>query len=91
MVSPEYYRRQAELCLQLALTCADQATAIWLVGLAKNYKAKARAGRPAAAESNVMPGYMIGVGRSSIGGRDRDQPRSRALSGWIESESSSFF
>ena len=41
MVKSEYYRRQADLCLQLALAQHDQRAAVWLVDLAEEMKAKA--------------------------------------------------
>jgi hypothetical protein len=41
MVDPQYYRRQADLCLQLALSHADQQLAFWLIELAESYRARA--------------------------------------------------
>jgi hypothetical protein len=41
MPSPEYYRRQAELCLRMALLQDDMSTTYWLVEFAKDLQAKA--------------------------------------------------
>jgi hypothetical protein len=41
MPSPEYYRRQAELCLRMALVQDDTSTTYWLVEFAKDLQAKA--------------------------------------------------
>jgi hypothetical protein len=41
MVKSEYYRRQADLCLRLALAQRDQKTAISLVEFAEDMMAKA--------------------------------------------------
>jgi hypothetical protein len=41
MPSPEYYRRQAELCLRLALLQHGTSATYWLVALAKDLQAKA--------------------------------------------------
>jgi hypothetical protein len=47
MPRSEYYRRQSELCLQLALLKADRypdrRTTLWLLALAKELRAKADA------------------------------------------------
>jgi hypothetical protein len=73
MVSSAYYRRQADVCLQLAMIAADQRVGCWLVELAKKYSAKAdRSGAESNAESNEMPSDMIEAGQFSNGGMDRD-------------------
>jgi tRNA1(Val) A37 N6-methylase TrmN6 len=41
MVKSEYYRRQADLCLQLALAQRNEKSAIWLVEFAEELKTKA--------------------------------------------------
>jgi hypothetical protein len=41
MPSPEYYRRQSELCLQLALLHNDTRTTYWLVELAREMQIRA--------------------------------------------------
>jgi len=46
MVDSGYYRRQADLCLALALTQADQAVALQLIELAQEYNARAGEARP---------------------------------------------
>jgi hypothetical protein len=41
MVKSDYYRRQADLCLQLALVQGNQKAAIWLVEFAEELMTKA--------------------------------------------------
>jgi hypothetical protein len=41
MVKSEYYRRQADLCLQLSLAQRDQRNAVWLIELAEEMLARA--------------------------------------------------
>jgi hypothetical protein len=41
MVSSEYFRRQAEVCLRLAATISSQITAATLVAMADDFIAKA--------------------------------------------------
>jgi hypothetical protein len=53
MVNSEYYRRQADLCLQLALTQADPAIALQLIDLAEEYQS--RAGEPGVQRSWLAP------------------------------------
>jgi hypothetical protein len=43
MVKSEYYRRQADLCLQLALAHHDQRAALSLIEMAEEMMAKAEA------------------------------------------------
>jgi hypothetical protein len=58
MVSSKYYRRQSDLCLQLALLQNDPQMTLSLVGLAKELRAKADepAGAPAHAPTNLPNG-----------------------------------
>jgi hypothetical protein len=42
MVSSQYYRRQSDLCLQLALLQTDPHTSVLLVELARELQAKAQ-------------------------------------------------
>jgi hypothetical protein len=68
MVSSQYYRRQSDLCLQLALLQADPQTSVLLVGLAKELRARAEevgseaAGRPTYAprRSRALSGRRSG-------------------------------
>lgn len=41
MANSDYYRRQADVCLQLALVQRDQGAAIWLVEFAEQLMTKA--------------------------------------------------
>jgi hypothetical protein len=49
MVSSQYYRRQSDLCLQLALLQTDPQTSVLLVELARELRAKAQEARGEAA------------------------------------------
>jgi hypothetical protein len=69
MANAKYYRRQAELCLHLALAEPNQRTAFWLVELAQEFTAKAHDAENS--PSSVLA-YMIGRRQSPGGGRDRD-------------------
>lgn len=53
MVKAEYYRRQADLCLQLALTQRDHSAALWLIELAEEMLAKAEAADPAMCDAII--------------------------------------
>jgi len=64
MPSPKYYRRQSELCLQLALLYSDPQMTLLLVNLATELRAKAD-------EATARRGHADlpdGIGRSSDGG-----------------------
>jgi hypothetical protein len=69
MANPEYYRRQSELCLQLALLYDDQRMTLWLVDLAKELQAKAGgAGSDAPeGEPRAMPDMLLGSEGGSTG------------------------
>jgi hypothetical protein len=65
MVSSKYYRRQSDLCLQLALLQTDPQMTLSLVGLAKELRAKAD-------EANVAPAAVptyLRDGSRTISGR----------------------
>jgi hypothetical protein len=66
MVSSKYYRRQSDLCLQLALLQNDPQMTLSLVGLAKELRAKADGphGPPAS-----VPTYLRDGSRSTSGRR----------------------
>ncbi len=70
MPSADYYRRQSELCLRLALLHNDEHTTYWLVELAKDLQAKAE--EAAADPEGSMPAYMIDPNSSVGDGQDRD-------------------
>lgn len=79
MANPEYYRRQSELCLQLALLYDDQHMTLWLVDLAKKMQAKADNAETDRSETDRseseppgMPGFMMGSEGSPDDGRDQD-------------------
>jgi len=60
MPSPEYYRRQSELCLQLALLHHDTRTTYWLVQLAREMQARAeKAEGETERQQSEMPHYMM--------------------------------
>jgi hypothetical protein len=66
MPSPKYYRRQSDLCLQLALLQNDPQVTLSLVGLAKELRAKADAPDSASASEPTylsIPGQFPGRGR----------------------------
>jgi hypothetical protein len=54
MASSKYYRRQSDLCLQLALVQEDPQTTLLLVKLAKELRAKADA--PDSVSASVTTG-----------------------------------
>jgi len=56
MASSKYYRRQSDLCLQLALLQNDPQMTLSLVGLAKELRAKADDGAPASAPTDLPDG-----------------------------------
>jgi hypothetical protein len=58
MASSKYYRRQSDLCLQLALLQNDPQMTLSLVGLAKELRAKADQpdGAPASAPTGLPEG-----------------------------------
>jgi hypothetical protein len=58
MPSPEYYRRQAELCLRMALLQDDMSTTYWLVEFAKDLQAKADEAESDGQEALVPPCLM---------------------------------
>ena len=74
MANPEYYRRQSELCLQMALLYEDELMILRLVDLAKEMQARAESAESGAMEGepNGMPGFMMDGEGSPDGGRDRD-------------------
>ena len=43
MPSAAYFRRQADICLQLSLIASNEAVASWLVAMAKDYQAMSEA------------------------------------------------
>ena len=55
MASPSYYRRQCDLCLQLALLQADPQMTVLLVGLATELRAKADEAAGASASAPIDP------------------------------------
>ena len=58
MPSPDYYRRQSELCLQLALLHRDTRSTFWLVELAKEMRARAEEAEAQADRQGSTPAYM---------------------------------
>ena len=69
MPSSEYYRRQSELCLQLALLHNDTHTTYWLVELAKEMQARAEAAPALTAHRHsALPAYMMGADKPQGGG-----------------------
>ena len=71
MPSPEYYRRQSELCLQLALLHRDTRSTFWLVELAKEMRARAEEAE--AERQGSMSAYMVDADeRQGGGGIDPD-------------------
>ena len=70
MPSPEYYRRQSELCLQLALLHSDTRATFWLVELAKEMRARAE--EADAERQGSMSAYMVDAERQDDGGIDPD-------------------
>ena len=58
MPSPEYYRRQSELCFRMAMLQDNTSTTYWLVELAKDLQAKADA---AASDRDgaLLPTYLL--------------------------------
>jgi hypothetical protein len=58
MPSPEYYRRQAELCLQLAMLRDGTSMTYWLVALAKDLQAKADEAETARQSALLPPCLM---------------------------------
>jgi hypothetical protein len=68
MVDPQYYRRQADLCLQLALSHADQRLAFWLIELAESYQVRAddSAGELAEAGTTNQADRQFGTGEATI-------------------------
>jgi hypothetical protein len=67
MVSSKYYRRQSDLCLQLALLQNDPQMTLSLVGLAKELRAKADDpdGAPASGPTYLPDGSRTISGRRS--------------------------
>jgi len=73
MPSPEYYRRQSELCLQLALLHRDTRSTFWLVELAKEMRARAEEAEAQAERQGSMPAYIVDADeRQGVGGIDPD-------------------
>ena len=77
MLSPEYYRRQSELCLQLALLHHDTHTTYRLVELAKEMQARAEEAEGAEGETerqhSQVPPYILGEDKlADDGGIDHD-------------------
>lgn len=74
MLSPEYYRRQSQLCLQLALLHHDTRKTYWLVELAKEMQARAEeAGGDTEPSHSEMPPYMTDAEKlQNEGGVDQD-------------------
>ncbi len=71
MPSADYYRRQSELCLRLALLQDDEPTTYRLVELARDLQARAEEAE-ADPESGGMPAYMMESDPSLADGQDRD-------------------
>ena len=69
MVSSEYYRRQSELCLQLALLQADLhgdlRMTFWLLELAKELRVKADEAENTPAAGSTYVTCLTGPGQSS--------------------------
>jgi hypothetical protein len=64
MPNPEYFRRQADICLRLSLVASDDEVSNRLLTMAKSYMAKGDAlERDAAADGQVMAN-----GNGSTGG-----------------------
>ena len=74
MPSPEYYRRQSELCLQLALLHRDTRSTFWLVELAKEMRARAEeAEAETERQRSSPPAYMVDADKpQDDGGSDPD-------------------
>ena len=72
MPSPDYYRRQSELCLQLALLHRDTRSTFWLVELAKEMRARAEEAEAQADRQGSMPAYMVEADEQGGGGIDPD-------------------
>lgn len=74
MLRPEYYRRQSELCLQLALLQNDTHASYRLIELAKEMQARAEEaeGETERQHSQLSP-YMMGKDKlRNDGGIDHD-------------------
>lgn len=69
MPSADYYRRQSELCLRLALLQDDQHTTYRLVELAKDLQARAE--EAGSEPGSSMPAHMIDPNPSGVDGPDR--------------------
>jgi hypothetical protein len=54
MVKSEYYRRQADLCIQLALLQRNQKAAIWLMEFAEELMSKAEGAAATNAASSAQ-------------------------------------
>jgi hypothetical protein len=73
MPSPDYYRRQSELCLQLALLHRDTRSTFWLVEFAKEMRARAEEAEAQADRQGSTPAYMVDADeRQGGGGIDPD-------------------
>jgi hypothetical protein len=66
MIDPQYYRRQADLCLRLALMQADQQFAFRLIELAEGYQARAGEAASDADDANTPPGRRARTGEAAI-------------------------
>jgi hypothetical protein len=74
MVNAAYYRRQADLCLQLSLAHADPRVAVWLVELAEELKAKAG---DTASSTAPMPAHRAEPKESAHRTEPKEMPRPR--------------
>ena len=67
MPNPEYFRRQADICLRLSLIASDDEVSNRLIAMARSYMAKSDAlERDAPAEGQVM------ADRNGLTGSDLD-------------------
>lgn len=76
MPGPEYYRRQSEICLRLALLNDDAHATYWLVEMAKGLQARADEAdcdpeRDSASDQHRVSVYLMDSDEPPDGGRDR--------------------
>jgi hypothetical protein len=82
MPNPEYFRRQADICLRLSLIASDDEVSNRLIAMARSYMAKGDAlERDAPAEGQVMADRNGSTGGDlDLDGRDL-RPNGRAANG----------